>query len=426
MYKKIGICLMLIGALVISGVSARAAEQVTLRIMTEMASLSDELIAAWHKDNPNIKIVREDVNGTKFIADYLAGTPADVFQVGAGADIPYYVKRGILLNISDYLKNSQYFKESEIDIGGNHAYKVDGQWYGLPKDYNNVTAITYNKTLFKKAGIAFPSSTEPMTYDEFYEIARKLTKTTGTKPIFGTEIHGFWSIFIADDKAKMIGKQIMDGDVMNNDPEVRAIWKELLQLRKEGISSNLENPLSGWAGSAFQAGNIAMVQLGYWFGASIAGSVEGYHEKFGWAPAPVMKKGGMRVTSNLGATGFVIASKTKHPDETFKFFDWYMGGKAGLERASTGWGLPPVVTMNKLLPRGNEFDKIRTEIALESVKYMKAPSLSNYVRVEAYASAWNKAKQAALTGSVDLDGAIDMFYKGVNEAIELGKEEIGE
>ena len=102
-------------------VSTIAADQVTLSIMTEVASLSDELIAAWQKENPNIKIIREDINGTKFIADYLAGTPADVFQVGAGADIPYYVKRGILFDISVYLKNNQYFKESEIDIGGNQV-----------------------------------------------------------------------------------------------------------------------------------------------------------------------------------------------------------------------------------------------------------------------------------------------------------------
>lgn len=422
MCKKIVICLFVIGSFIMGGNSAIAADkEVTLRIMVEIASLSDKLIDVWHKENPNIKIVREDVDLSKFIADYLANDPPDVFQVGAGADIPYFVARGMLLDITSYLKNNEYFKESDIDIGGNAAYKVNGRWYGLPKDYNNVTAITYNKEIFAKAGLPFPSATEPMTYAEFYDIAEKLTSET----VFGTEIHGFWSIFLADDKAKMIGKRIMDGDVMNEDPEIRAIWKEQLQLRTKGISSNLKKPLSGWAGSAFQAGNIAMVQLGYWYGASCYG-VEGYNEKFGWAPAPIMKKGGKRITSSLGATGFVIASKTKHPDETAKFFNWYMGGAPGIERASTGWGLPPVKSMNNLLPRGNEFDRQRTNLALESVKYMEAPALSSYVSVDMYNSAWNKAKQALLTGATDLDGAVDMFYKSVNASIELGMEEVGE
>ena len=79
-----------------------------------------------------------------------------------------------------------------------------------------------------------------------------------------------------------------------------------------------------------------------------------------------------------------------------------------------------------VLPEETEFDKVRKEIALEEVKYMKPPQLSPYVRVDVYAANWNAAKQALLAGEVDLDGAINMFYETMNEAFALGKEEIGE
>lgn len=227
--------------------------------------------------------------------------------------------------------------------------------------------------------------------------------------------------------AYMIGKTLHTNNQtkMNEDPAVRDIWKYFLRLRKEGISSNLTNTLSGWAGSAFQAGNIAMVQLGYWYGASCAG-VPGYVDKYGWAPAPIMAKGGTRVTDSLGATGFVISSKTKYPAEAFKVFEWYMADKPGIERASTGWGIPPLKSLQGLLPAANKFDKGRKDIALEEVKYMRPPQTSWYTRTTVYANFWAEAEREYLSGKLTEDQAIDMYYKDMNAALVLGKEEIGD
>ena len=79
-----------------------------------------------------------------------------------------------------------------------------------------------------------------------------------------------------------------------------------------------------------------------------------------------------------------------------------------------------------MLPYGNEFDKTRKDIAMEEVKYMKPPQTSWYARNSVYSSYWSEAERAYLNNEVSIDGAIDMFYKGMNEALALGKEEIGE
>ncbi|TFG63042.1 MAG: extracellular solute-binding protein [Spirochaetales bacterium] len=405
----------------------KKAEVITLRIMSPESDFTDAWIQEWNTANPEIQLVREENDYPKWIADFLAGSPADILNVGYGAEIPYFVKRGMFLDLSDYFAKSTLFKESDIDIGGSGAYKVEGKWYGLPKDYNNVGAITYNKDIFKKAGIPFPSATEPMSYQEFFNLAKKLTSKQGGNVIFGTEVHGAWTNFLASDMAYMLGKNLhsADGLTMNEDKDVREIWKYFLRLRKQGISSNIENPLSGWAGSAFQADGVAMVQLGYWYGASCAG-VEGYLDKYGWAPEPVMVKGGTRVTNNLGATGFCISAKTKYPDEVFKVFEWYMAGSPGIERAKTGWGIPPLKSLQPMLPEANAFDKARKDLALEEVKYMKAPQMSLHVRGAVYESNWKESERAYLAGEVNEDGAVDKFYKAMNEAITLGKEEVGE
>lgn len=396
---------------------------VTLRIMSPASDFTDEWIASWNSENPDIQLVREDLDQMKWIADFMSDSTADIINLGVGAEIPYFAKRGMVYDLTDYFNGSSMLK-NDIDQEGSGAYNFEKSWYGLPKDYNNVTAITYNKELFDRAGLPYPSATEPMTYAEFEALAAKISALDET--IFGTEVHGFWFLFMASDMAYMIDKPLHADDQtrMNNDPEVREIWKTFLRWRKEDISSNLENPISGWAGSAFQSGNIGMVQLGYWYGASCAG-VEGYNEKYGWAPAPVMEKGGRRVTNSLGATGFVISSQTKYPDQAFKVFEWYMAGAPGKERAETGWGIPPLKSLQSLLPYDNDFNKVRKDIAMEEVKHMLPPQVSWYARSGVYQSNWKEAEGAYLLGEVDEDGAIDMFFELMDEALALGKEELG-
>jgi multiple sugar transport system substrate-binding protein len=397
---------------------------VTLRIMSPASDFTDEWIESWNSANPDIQLVREDLDQAKWIADYLSDSSADIINFGVGAEIPYFAKRGMLYDLTDYFDNSALFKD-DIDVGGSGAYLFEDSWYGLPKDYNNVTAITYNRELFDRAGLAYPSATEPMTYDEFEALAAELTELDDS--IFGTEVHGFWFLFMASDMAYMIDKTLHTDNQtkMNEDPEVRDIWKTFLRWRKEGISSNIENPISGWAGSAFQTGNIGMVQLGYWYGASCA-SVEGYNEMYGWAPAPIMEEGGKRVTNSLGATGFIVSSQTKYPDQVFEVFEWYMAGAPGKERAETGWGIPPLESLQTLLPYDNDFNIVRKDIALEEVQYMMPPQVSWYARTGVYQSNWKEVENAYLNGEVTEDEAIDLFYEKMNEALAYGKEEVGE
>jgi multiple sugar transport system substrate-binding protein len=74
----------------------------------------------------------------------------------------------------------------DIDKLGNSSYQFDGKdfgkgsWYGLAKDYNNIGCITYNKDMFKAAGLPMLSQTEPITYyDDLYNLSKKLRSSSG-------------------------------------------------------------------------------------------------------------------------------------------------------------------------------------------------------------------------------------------------------
>jgi multiple sugar transport system substrate-binding protein len=67
--------------------------------------------------------------------------------------------------------------------------------------------------------------------------------------------------------------------------------------------------------------------------------------------------GGERKAATGGATGCIIYSGSKHPDEAWTFFEWYFGGKPADERAATGWGMPIFKSKLALLPQETAFDK---------------------------------------------------------------------
>jgi multiple sugar transport system substrate-binding protein len=422
--------------LVFFPISGFAQKGATVKFMSSEADLPADWVAKFNKENPDkITLVRTELDYTKFVAEAMAGNASDLINLGQGSDVAYYAPRGLLKPITKYLQGSKVLKMSDIDMLGNANYQFDiktmqfgkGEWYGLTKDYNNVTAITYNKEMFKAAGIPFLSETVPITYEEMYQMIKKLTKkdASGKILVWGTE-PAFW-LYGASDMATAQGLNFYaDKEMtkMNNDPKMRDIWKWWAKLSVEDLAPNVKNPAPGWAGSDFQSDRVALVQLGYWFGAQMKSS-PGYNEKYGWAPTPIVAKGAKRVTNTLGATGVVMYAKTKVGDAAFKVFEWYMGGDYGKERALTGWGIPPLKSLAALLPEKDSFDKSRKMIALDDAKYFQPWQTCPWIPSGVYATAWTGPLEKYVRGEINADQFVDQYYAGMNKAIADGRAELG-
>ena len=54
------------------------------------------------------------------------------------------------------------------------------------------TCCSYNKDLFDAAGVAYPSN--DMTWDEYYDLAAKMTSGEGSSKVYGTHHHTSGSI----------------------------------------------------------------------------------------------------------------------------------------------------------------------------------------------------------------------------------------
>jgi multiple sugar transport system substrate-binding protein len=410
----------------------------TVTFMCIEADLPKNFVDKFNADNPDINLVRTEEDWTKWTADAMAGSASDLIRMGIGSDTAYYSKRGLLYDMTSMLKSSKVVKFDDIDKAANSSYEYDGRefgkgaWYGLVKDFNNIGALTYNREMFKAAGIAPLSETKPITYyNDLFNLAKKLTvkDSAGKVTVWGYDVNSTWVQFLVTDMATASNLSFY-GDakrsVLNKDPKMRELWKYFPQFPVADISSNVRNPNSGWEGSAFQSDRIAIAQLGYWFGAQLQ-SNKGYNEKYGWAPTPILKTGSPRVTNNLGgATGIVMYSKTKVPKEAFRVFEWYMGGAYGIERARTGWGIPPLVSLRKLLPEDNAYNKSRKAIAFDDAKYFKDYQANPYTNWQPFQTAYSKHIDDLVKGTINADAFVDAMYADVNDALKTGREELGE
>jgi multiple sugar transport system substrate-binding protein len=215
-----------------------------------------------------------------------------------------------------------------------------------------------------------------------------------------------------------------DKSVMNNDAKMRDIWKYFARFTVEGIAPNVKNPAPSWTGANFQSDRVAIVQLGYWYGAQLRTNPN-FDTKYGWAPTPVMVKGGKRVTNTLGATGVCMYLKTKVPDQAFKVFEWYIGGDYGVERAKTGWGIPPLKSLEPLLPEANAFDKSRKLIGLDDSKYFTPWQANEWAIATNWDPIWTSNIEPLVRGQVTMDQFVDKWYSGLNKLFADGKAEVG-
>ncbi|GAA3306696.1 extracellular solute-binding protein [Nonomuraea dietziae] len=151
--------------------------KVTLRYFTFSAAPDhvkdlDTIVAAFEKENPKVDVVVEtapyDQYFTKLQTSIAGGTAPDTFELNY-ENFVTYASAGSLLDLGSVAGDSApagYAKESL------EAFKHEGKQYALPASFSTVV-LFYNKELFKKAGVAEPTTS--WTWKDEQAAAEKLT-----------------------------------------------------------------------------------------------------------------------------------------------------------------------------------------------------------------------------------------------------------
>lgn len=209
---------------------------------------------------------------------------------------------------------------------------------GTPVAYsaaNEILFMYYNKDMFDKAGLPYPSATEAMTWEEFVETAKKLTldkngKTpndAGFDPEsivqYGCVVDNWtwqlevWALsnggrwFAADGSACTINDAAVAESIQKvaDLTLVEHVMPYYAGLADEGIQRSIV------------AGNVAMATGGAWnVGTCLATARDQEGLNYGVARLPKMKE---EVTICTGGPQ-VVFSQSEHQAEAMEFIKWYM------------------------------------------------------------------------------------------------------
>ena len=386
-------------------------EQVTISYAcwdSNQAKLIQELANEFETDNPNIKIDIQ-VNGwsdywTALEAAGAGGSLPDTFWMHSN-NIYYYGSNDQLLDLTDYIANSDLVDLSNYPQGLDDIYNINGKQYAIPKDYDTI-ALWYNKTLFDEAGISYPDET--WTWDDLKDAARKLTKEDGSQYGFCAGLHnqeGYYNFVYQN------GGEIITDDKKSGYDEEATIEgiEEYFSYVKEGLSPEIYDDQA--RAQAIENGLCAMGLFGSWNLSGFASS-DIMTENFDCAVIPSSNDGNRATIFN--GLGNAIAATTEHPDEAWKWVE-FLSSKEGQERqAELGIAIS---AYNGTADKFSEaYPIFNTQCYIDMVDYAQIRPYSNQTSIwedKAY-----ELLKDAYAGKEDVKTACENTAAMMNEALE--------
>jgi len=234
----------------------------------------------------------------------------------------YFARNGVMADVSTM------YEGEELQPMDCITFKDDGKAVGY-SSCNEILVLYYNKAMFDAAGVEYPSADTPYTWDEFVEVAKKLTfDENGKHPDeegFNPEKITQYGCFVNNWTWQMEVWALSNGgrwfsedgkEVLINSPEaIESIQKVADLALVHHVAPLNVIPADNGVGVGIGSGAVAMTTDGTW---RIGTDFPTLGIDYGMAPLPVMKEEVTLCTSGL--TG-VFAGK--HQEEAYDFVKWY-------------------------------------------------------------------------------------------------------
>jgi multiple sugar transport system substrate-binding protein len=402
-------------------------------VFHDLKEITEENIAQFEAGYPGITIEFIDrEEPARLYAMIAAGTPPDLIRTQAPA-IPGYLARGLMADLTPYFEASTVLKVDDL-LPANDYYKAEsplqigsGKIYGMVKDFSPDFTIFAFKKAFDDAGVPVPDPSKVMTYAEVLDLARKVGKVEGDRVLtwgyaYGDEwVDRIWMNCLAE-----TGQSLYSEDynriIIADNPEARNLAQYYFNLAKENLAASPVNPSpSGWTGTDFTAGTVAMHQYGFWF--SAMAEADPTRGQVVLLPGPTWA--GVRRDPTMTATGMVMSKDAANPEAAWVVFEWFNGGEIALQRAAGGWGVPGLKSMLHLVPQETEFQKQVFQV-LEGEMALETPPLqfNPFIGDREFPDSWLTHLEQALRGDVTFDDMIAGIEFDVNTAISEGIDRI--
>lgn len=297
---------------------------------TDEETYMKKVVDAFNAQNSDVEVHMTTISNdadeynTKIMNNLSGGSKMDVYSMNGTSSLGLYSSKNQLVDLGDRIK------AANMDVG---AYGpsfqditevlTDGKYYALPYRTSQY-ALFYNKALFNQAGIEVPAQ---MTWDQYAELAKSLTKGEGADKQWG----GYYADWLtAPLGALQEGTTILDD---NLDPVGN--WFDYLDrlYYKDGSHMSYKQMKAqsvDWI-KQFESGNVAMLINGEWTLNMLKADIaDGKTDiDFDMAPLPLPEGTKDPITVGGVSTFIGINPKSEQTDAAFKFVQFVTGEQGG-------------------------------------------------------------------------------------------------
>ncbi len=366
--------------------------------------------------NPGIVITTDVSSWEEYWIEFEVAVAAnalpDVFWMHRN-EFEKYAANNLLLDLTDLLDTA----DSERGGYANFApeivasYSFKNKIYGVPKDWDTV-ALVYNKTLFRKAGEAFP--TADWTWQTLVEVAANIQRKTG-KYGFAAPYEnqsGFYNLVY-----QAGGYVVENGKAGHSEPAGRKaihFWHDLMNKYK--VSPDYSVLSATDMNALFQQGDVAMQFLGSWNILPYSRNSQ-IASQFDLAvlprcPDPLAGDGRATIRNSLAYSAY---RKGRHPEAARKFLRFLASREANILQAESGAAIPAFLGTEEVWFR--QYPDIHVEVFAEMLAYARplptSRTKSRWVVIET-----SNLSQVYLEGR-DLDEAIDATDRAIEQLLAI-------
>jgi multiple sugar transport system substrate-binding protein len=426
-----------VGAAALSGCAMRVSSAVggsgeTVTVMAKADDISPELIKQAQKDI-GVKINTVLYSTSKLIAMMTNGNPPDLVRGVGAVDAPYYAARGVMEDLDPYFAKSGVLRPADLDPV-NDLWRYDGRTqgqgprYGMAKDFSQDSMFWYNTALFDQADVDYPPELDPVTYEEWLDKAKRLTRRkNGQTTVFGGSYNGVLTPNLLASLTVAAGGNLFTDDYSRVDfttPEARKALGWYIDYCRTKVGPSIIQPdPNAWDGPTFQANRLAMSNSGYWLGGLINADKK-LAPLSRLAPAPYFD-GGRRVSPCQAGTGFWIPSASHHKDAAWRVFEWFFGEAPAKARASGGWGIPTLKSLRPLMPAQEDYQKRVLTVQEAELKRYSVIAFTPYATADSLLALFNQIAPAAMNGAISVDTLAGRLNSAMNAQLKRGKEQVG-
>lgn len=302
-------------------------EEVTLNFYAwlDEEGIFTKLAEAYKKDHPNVTINMNFVASadyeTKLITAFSGGADIDCFAVASPPSLASYVAKNQVYELDELISSTK------TDISGSQATidatKIDGKIYSLPYKTSS-WFVVYNKDVFDAAGVPYPDG--DWTWEEYAEIAGKLTQGEGADKVYGSlnfQPTSMWWRVPANTK----------GAINPLEEDQLDAWLDAAEFCKKLSDDGYQPPYADRAGEAgadytgaFLTGKYGMMYNGDWV-IEMLNSAIADGEKCNYDIAPIPHWEGEKPMTVGAPATLQVAKNAKNPEAAFDFISFCTGAE---------------------------------------------------------------------------------------------------